>query len=157
MCKIVHDFRFLWFSGGLRGHFRGRGLCRTVHDFGVLKFIEYFGFGRWGRGRFLDNEFGGVEAGAVGHIGFGEDRMEGGEGLGDVVFGFFADEDGFVVLCVAEGVAKGEGGLTPVRDGVAVDRGGFGGRFYGRATGDGSDDRLLNRSDSVVVRHFVSF
>ena len=84
--------------------------------------------------------------------------MDGGEGLGDLAFGFFADEDGFVVLRVAKGVAKGEGGLAPVRYGIAVDGGGFGGRFHGGATGDGRYHDFLNRSEVYVIeKHFLSF
>ena len=72
-----------------------------------------------------------------------------------MILGFFADEDGLVVLRVAEGLAEGERGLTPIGDGIAVDGGGFGGRFHGRATDDGGKDLLLNRREVVSEENFL--
>ena len=98
-----------------------------------------------------------LQAGGVGGVGFGEDGVKGGEGIGDVVLGFLADEDGLVILGLAEGVAEGERGLTPIRDGIAMDGGSVGGCFHGRATHDGGEYRLLNRSEVVSgLRHFAS-
>ena len=136
----------------------------TVHVFGnVLGMVDYFRFGRRRGGCFIDDVFGGIEAGGVGGVGVGKDRVDGGEGVGDMIFGFFTDEDGLVVLRLGEGLAEGERGLTPIGDGVAVDGGGFGGRFHGGATDDGGKDLLLCRREVVseenllLFLHFASF
>ena len=130
-------------GGGRRG---GPALCKTVHDFGfcALKPVGHFGLGRWRSRRLLDNELGGAESGNVGGVWFGQDGVDGGEGLGDLPFRFFADEDGFVVLGVAEGVAEDSRGSTPVETSVAMD-----------ACGCGGDDLLLNRSEAVRCRHVL--
>jgi hypothetical protein len=151
LCITVHDFRLLGFRRGCLILRFEANLCITVHDFrgNVLNPVSQFLLGRRGSGGLVDDVPGGVEPGAVRGVGFGEDGVDGGEGLGDMIFGFFADEEGLVVMRVTEGVAEEEGGTTPIGDGIAVDASGFGGRLHGCTTDDGDDDLLLNRREAV--------
>ena len=120
MCRIVGWGGFairsqFWISGidlfGLRGRMRPREvgrLCGTVHDFSILNLVDRLRLGWRRSGCLLDDVLGGVEAGGVGDIGLGEDLVDGGEGISDMVLGFFANEDGFVELRRVKGVAEAE-------------------------------------------------
>ena len=54
-----------------------RGL-RAYYDF---VFVQDCALNQRGRGRFFDDVFGGVAAGGVGGVGFGEDGVDGGDDL----------------------------------------------------------------------------
>ena len=51
--------------------------------------------------------------------------VPGGEGLSDVLLGFFTNGEGFVVLGLFEGFFEGCRGAAPIADGVAMDSCGF--------------------------------
>jgi hypothetical protein len=74
----------------------------------------------------------------------------------DEFFGFFAKEEGAVVLGAGEGVMEGRRIAPPVGDGIAVDAGLFRGDGQVRATGQGGNDsELLGRESEVEHRGHV--
>lgn len=74
-------------------------------------------------GGFVDDVLGGVAAGGSETAGWR------GEGISDMVLGFFANEDGFVELRRVKGVAEAERGFGPIANGVGMDPDGGCGRF----------------------------
>ena len=112
--------------------------------------------GRRGRGRGLDDGERGLQADGGRGLGVGEEVVEGLNGEVDLVFDFFAEEEGAVVLGVREGMLERERVAPPVIDGVAVHAGLLRGGDECCAARQGADDSELLSGESVIHRnHFL--